>query len=120
MIPRRACLSLSLLGFSRCISHMPSWNSASLMFRCVRRHSASAIPSKVFSATNRSHTFKSVGSAKIDTSVQLFGWVNHVREMGGHLMFITLRDAFGVVQLATDDGASSWHCGMFMLRIVMI
>lgn len=40
----------------------------------------------------------------IDKEVKLAGWINNVRNMGG-LLFITLRDETGIVQLISEDSS---------------
>lgn len=69
----------------------------------VRGLAASPLYAPPTSAAFRSHTCYDVKDVPAGQSVRLTGWVNNLREMGG-IMFVTLRDAYGLVQLTTDDG----------------
>lgn len=78
-----------------------------LSFAATRAASVAAHappPSFPSSEPYRTHTCHSVSAAPPGSNVVLVGWVKHVREMGG-LLFITLRDSYGLVQLSTQDGA---------------
>ena len=43
-----------------------------------------------------------VNSSYVDKEIKLAGWVNSIRNLGG-LLFITLRDETGIVQLISED-----------------
>ncbi len=54
----------------------------------------------------RSHTCNELSQAHVDNSVSLCGWVNRRRDHGG-LIFIDLRDRYGVTQVVFDPNINS-------------
>ena len=52
---------------------------------------------------NRTHTCNELRLADAGKSVQLSGWVENVREVGGNLAFIILRDFYGTTQLVAEE-----------------
>lgn len=48
----------------------------------------------------RNHTCGELNIADVDKKVTLAGWVQTVREMGGGMTFVDLRDRYGITQLA--------------------
>lgn len=48
----------------------------------------------------RNHTCGELNIADVDKEVTLAGWVQTVREMGGGMTFVDLRDRYGITQLA--------------------
>ncbi len=52
---------------------------------------------------NRTHTCNELRMADNGKHVQLSGWVENVREVGGNLAFIVLRDFYGTTQLVAED-----------------
>ena len=55
----------------------------------------------------KENIYRSVYCGKVDTTyvgkeIKLSGWVNSIRNLGG-LLFITLRDESGIVQLISED-----------------
>ena len=50
---------------------------------------------------SRSHTCGQLRKADAGKEVTLFGWVHHCRNFGG-LLFVTLRDRYGIVQTVFD------------------
>ncbi|MEO0851627.1 MAG: OB-fold nucleic acid binding domain-containing protein, partial [Pseudomonadota bacterium] len=53
----------------------------------------------------RSHTCGDLRAADVDASVRLSGWVHRKRDHGG-LLFIDLRDHYGLTQLVVEPEAS--------------
>ncbi|MFA6458685.1 MAG: aspartate--tRNA ligase [Patescibacteria group bacterium] len=53
----------------------------------------------------RSHSCNELSDKNIDQEVQLVGWVDRRRDHGG-LIFIDLRDRFGITQIVTDPEIS--------------
>ena len=60
------------------------------------------------SAQYRSHLCGELRGGHAGLAVRLCGWVQNVRVMGGSLVFLTLRDAYGLVQLTfrNENGAA--------------
>ena len=52
---------------------------------------------------NRTHTCNELRLANAGETVRLSGWVENVREVGGSLAFIVLRDFYGSTQLVAED-----------------
>ena len=52
---------------------------------------------------NRTHTCNELRLADAGKSVQLSGWVENVREVGGNLAFVILRDFYGTTQLVAEE-----------------
>ena len=52
---------------------------------------------------NRTHTCNELRLADAGKKVRLSGWVENVREVGGNLAFIILRDFYGTTQLVAED-----------------
>ena len=55
----------------------------------------------------RSHTCAALTPADVDKTVRLSGWVHRVRDHGG-LLFIDLRDHYGVTQLVIDPDSPAF------------
>ena len=53
---------------------------------------------------NRTHTCNELRLAYAGKEVRLSGWVENVREVGGNLAFVVLRDFYGSTQLVAEDG----------------
>ena len=53
---------------------------------------------------NRTHTCNELRLADVGKEVRLSGWVENVREVGGNLAFVVLRDFYGSTQLVAEDG----------------
>ncbi|MBW8639676.1 aspartate--tRNA ligase [Hoeflea sp. WL0058] len=56
----------------------------------------------------RSHTCAALRKTDVDSSVRLSGWVNRVRDHGG-LLFIDLRDHYGITQIVVDPDSDSYN-----------
>ncbi len=56
----------------------------------------------------RSHTCAALRKTDVDSSVRLSGWVNRVRDHGG-LLFIDLRDHYGITQIVVDPDSESYN-----------
>ena len=52
---------------------------------------------------NRTHTCNELRLVNAGEKVRLSGWVENVREVGGNLAFIVLRDFYGCTQLVAED-----------------
>ncbi len=52
---------------------------------------------------NRTHTCNELRLSDAGKQVRLSGWVENVREVGGNLAFIVLRDFYGTTQLVAED-----------------
>ena len=52
---------------------------------------------------NRTHTCNELRLSDAGKSVRLSGWVENVREVGGNLAFVVLRDFYGCTQLVAED-----------------
>ena len=52
---------------------------------------------------NRTHTCGELRLADAGKKVQLSGWMENVREVGGNLAFVVLRDFYGATQLVVED-----------------
>ncbi|WP_333830909.1 aspartate--tRNA ligase [Pararhodobacter sp.] len=55
----------------------------------------------------RSHTCADLNSAHVGASVRLSGWVHRVRDHGG-VLFIDLRDHYGITQLLADSDSPAF------------
>ncbi|KAI0559156.1 aspartyl-tRNA synthetase [Gracilaria domingensis] len=54
----------------------------------------------------RSHTCGQIGVADVGITVRLTGWAHAVRDKGG-VLFVLLRDRYGIVQITFGDGTPS-------------
>ena len=52
---------------------------------------------------NRTHTCNELRKENAGEKVRLSGWVENVREVGGSLAFVVLRDFYGCTQLVAED-----------------
>ena len=56
----------------------------------------------------RSHTCGELRAADVDTEVRLSGWLHNRRNLGG-ILFVDLRDHYGVVQLIAHPGTPGYE-----------
>nr|GFD03736.1 hypothetical protein [Tanacetum cinerariifolium] len=54
----------------------------------------------------RSHTNGELRQENVGQTVTLVGWVQRTRDKGG-ILWIDLRDRYGITQLALEDGVES-------------
>ena len=54
---------------------------------------------------NRTHTCNELRLSDAGKEVRLSGWMENVREVGGNLAFVVLRDFYGTTQLVVEDPA---------------
>ncbi len=52
---------------------------------------------------NRTHTCNELRMNDVGKKVRLSGWMENVREVGGNLAFVVLRDFYGTTQLVVED-----------------
>ncbi len=52
---------------------------------------------------NRTHTCNELRIGDVGKEVRLSGWMENVREVGGNLAFVVLRDYYGTTQLVVED-----------------
>ena len=55
----------------------------------------------------RSHTCGQLRKSDVGQNVRLSGWVHRVRDFGG-LLFIDLRDHYGITQIVADPDSPSF------------
>ena len=53
----------------------------------------------------RTHTCNELRLADVGKSVKIVGWMENVREVGGSLAFVVLRDFYGTTQVVVEDEA---------------
>ena len=70
---------------------------------------ADASKSKAGAALHRyrSHTCGALRAAQVGAHVRLSGWVHNVRDLGG-LLFIDLRDHYGITQVVAEPGSTAF------------
>ena len=54
---------------------------------------------------SRTHTCNELRIENADEKVKLVGWMENVREVGGNLAFLVLRDFYGTTQIVVEDEA---------------
>ena len=54
---------------------------------------------------SRTHNCNELRMEHVGAHVRLAGWMENVREVGGQLVFVVLRDFYGTTQLVTEDPA---------------
>ncbi len=55
----------------------------------------------------RSHTCGALRDANVGSHVRLSGWVHNIRDLGG-LLFIDLRDHYGLTQIVAEPGSAAF------------
>src|ERR1044072_2163752 len=56
----------------------------------------------------RTHTCAQLRASNVGETVRLSGWV-HRRRDHGHLLFVDLRDHYGITQIVTDTDSSAFQ-----------
>jgi len=56
----------------------------------------------------RSHTCGELSSKNVGKEVKLSGWIDRKRDHGG-LLFIDLRDQYGIIQIVIDSDSDFFH-----------
>ncbi len=54
---------------------------------------------------SRTHNCNQLRMENVGESVKLVGWMENVREVGGNLAFLVLRDFYGTTQIVVEDAA---------------
>ena len=52
---------------------------------------------------NRTHNCNELSMAEVGQKVRLSGWLENIREVGGNLAFLVLRDFYGTTQVVVED-----------------
>ena len=55
----------------------------------------------------RSHNCSQLRAANVGEEVRLSGWIHNIRDHG-NLMFIDLRDHFGLTQIVSEEGSAAF------------
>ena len=50
----------------------------------------------------RTHTCNQLRASDAGKSVKIVGWMENVREVGGNLAFVVLRDFYGTIQVVVE------------------
>jgi aspartyl-tRNA synthetase len=69
-------------------------------------------------ANSRTHRCGEVNESMVGTEVRLAGWAGRIRDLGG-VVFVDLRDRFGVVQVVFEDGKPLETAKDFKLESVL-
>ena len=56
-----------------------------------------------FNMQNRTHNCNELSMAEVGQKVRLSGWLENIREVGGNLAFLVLRDFYGTTQIVVED-----------------
>jgi len=68
--------------------------------------------------TVRTHRCGEVNEHLVGEAVRLAGWAHRVRNLGG-VVFVDLRDRYGIVQVVCEDGQPLELAGDFRLESVL-
>ncbi len=74
--------------------------------RSLRSHNLTPTPSGDTMHRYRTHTCGELTAKEVGTSIRLSGWLHNRRDLGG-LLFLDLRDHYGIAQLVVRPG-SEW------------
>ncbi len=85
------------------------WTGQWLRLRVSRKRRSRPPPAEPGAGLHRyrSHTCGALRAADIDKAVRLSGWVHRVRDHGG-LLFIDLRDHYGITQVVADPDSPAF------------
>ena len=61
---------------------------------------------------SRTHNCGELRLSDAGKAVTIVGWMENVREVGGNLAFVVLRDFYGTTQVVVEDEETAKNAGM--------